>query len=101
MVDKVRIVERIIGTGILSDDVTVDAARCVALRHRRITCRRCVEICPSGALSVEGRAFEIDQASCTHCGACIAVCPAQALSSGWLSWDRLLSRCVGAIDGSW
>ena len=97
MVDKVRIFERIIGTGIVSDDVTVDGAKCVAQRHSRISCRRCVEICPVRALSLERRELSIDQSACTHCGACVTVCPTQALSSGWLPWDRLLARCVAAL----
>lgn len=46
---------------------------------RCIGCGKCVEICPSGALSP---AIDIDRYACTRCGACVTACP-----SGALHWD--------------
>lgn len=97
MVDAVRIIEGVMGARYFEDDITVDPARCVAARSRKLTCRRCVEVCPAEAIRIEPRRVAVDQGVCTHCGACVAVCPTQAVASAWQPWKSLFSRAVEAI----
>ena len=54
--------------------VWLDVARCTG-------CGACVEVCPTGALTlVEGRAC-LDDALCRGCEACIQACPVGALQA--------------------
>ncbi|MBN2005612.1 MAG: 4Fe-4S binding protein [Anaerolineae bacterium] len=50
----------------------VDEARCIA-------CGACVDVCPFGALSLDGTA-RVDPVRCTGCGVCTLRCPQDALS---------------------
>lgn len=94
MVDKIKIVERVIGPKYYAADICVESTDCIGIRNRRITCRQCVEICPTEAITVENRKIEVDEDKCNHCGACITVCPTQALSSSWLPWKDVLQKGI-------
>lgn len=59
--------------------VTIVADRCVAVRNRNASCRRCVSACPVGAIAVEANSVAIDASSCMGCGSCVAACPTEAL----------------------
>ena len=48
-------------------------------KDKCIGCGNCVDICPFGALSLEGDKVVVNE-KCTGCGACIEACPALALS---------------------
>ncbi len=54
--------------------------RCVHNWHRKATCKRCVDACPEGAVSITGEGIEIDWKKCTSCGKCIPACPTEALA---------------------
>jgi uncharacterized protein (DUF362 family)/NAD-dependent dihydropyrimidine dehydrogenase PreA subunit len=45
-----------------------------------IQCKRCVEICPVGALTLVGKQIEIDTSLCVRCYCCHEICPANAIS---------------------
>lgn len=59
--------------------VLVVADRCVAVRNRNASCRRCVSACPDAAISVAANQVSIDPTQCVGCGACCAACPTEAL----------------------
>ncbi len=42
-------------------------------------CGGCVDLCPRGAVSIEGRTAVIDGELCEGCGACFAACPRGAV----------------------
>ncbi|MEW6659023.1 MAG: FAD-binding protein [Thermodesulfobacteriota bacterium] len=50
----------------------LDTDKCTA-------CGQCVDVCPFGALSLEGETLAIGE-GCNLCGACVEVCEAQALA---------------------
>lgn len=54
--------------------------RCVHAAGGRAICTRCLDVCPSGALSPAGAAVALDPLICAGCGACAAVCPTGALA---------------------
>lgn len=43
------------------------------------TCTRCVDVCPVGAIQIEGSNIRVSDA-CRKCGLCIAACPTDAFS---------------------
>ena len=45
-----------------------------------IQCKRCVEICPVGALTLVDKHIEIDTSLCVRCYCCHEICPANAIS---------------------
>lgn len=54
--------------------------RCVHATGGQTVCTRCLEVCPTGALSPAGAAVTLDPLICAGCGACAAVCPTGAVA---------------------
>lgn len=59
--------------------VRVDEDRCVAVRNRNASCRKCAEACPAAAITVSNNTVSVDPNACVDCGACASVCPTSAL----------------------
>jgi pyruvate formate lyase activating enzyme len=57
-------------------------------------CGRCVEVCPSGAMSQSGGLLLDDRSKCTGCFACVEACPsgAQRLYGETQTVDQVLRR---------
>lgn len=43
-------------------------------------CGACVEVCPTGAITMRGQVAWLDATRCTECGACAEACPEQAIT---------------------
>jgi len=43
------------------------------------SCGKCVEVCPSSAITMVGGKAVIDVAKCTKCGKCAIACPTDAI----------------------
>jgi len=54
--------------------------RAVIKRARCVTCRRCIKVCESGAISLDGDSCVADQTLCAGCQACVAVCRTNAIA---------------------
>ncbi len=65
---------------------------CAHSRSRIVGCRRCLDLCPAGAISPAGDTVAIDPQICGGCGACAAACPTGAASYAVPSADVLLRR---------
>ena len=61
--------------------VAVLRDRCVAVRNRNATCRKCVQACLAGAIDIAANEIHLDAGACISCGACTSVCPTEALVS--------------------
>ncbi|MEO0917250.1 MAG: 4Fe-4S binding protein, partial [Pseudomonadota bacterium] len=53
---------------------------CAHSRASRTGCNRCLNVCPTGAITPSGDTVSIDPDICAGCGACAAVCPSGAAS---------------------
>ena len=51
---------------------------CAHSRNRRIGCSRCLDVCPTGAITPGRDSVVISAEICAGCGACAAVCPTGA-----------------------
>lgn len=82
------------------DDLIVDASRCLKMRFSESSCRRCVDICPHKAVSLNGL-LAVNPNHCSGCLLCTAVCPAGALeqSSDFSNSLLLLARVSEPVLG--
>jgi ferredoxin len=65
---------------------------CAHSRSRIVGCRRCLDLCPTGAISPAGDHVAIDAQICAGCGQCAAACPTGAASYALPPADALMRR---------
>ncbi len=58
--------------------VDFKADLCAHSRSRKTGCTRCLDVCPTGAITPNGDHVAIDPHVCAGCGSCAAVCPTGA-----------------------
>jgi ferredoxin len=68
------------------------AELCAHSRSKITGCTRCLDLCPTGAISPNGDSVAIDAAICAGCGACAAACPTGAASYSLPSSETLLRK---------
>lgn len=56
--------------------------RLVIFARRCVLCRRCLALCPRGALRMEPDSAAVDARLCLACGACVAACRTGAMAVG-------------------
>jgi ferredoxin len=72
--------------------VTFDAGLCAHARSRIVGCRRCLDLCPVGAIMPAGNHVAIDAEICAGCGQCAAACPTGAASYALPPADALMRK---------
>ncbi len=72
--------------------VAFHADLCAHSRSRRTGCTRCLDQCPTGAISPAGDHVAIDPWVCAGCGACAGVCPTGAAAYAGPTAEDLLRR---------
>ncbi|MDU8942056.1 4Fe-4S binding protein [Ovoidimarina sediminis] len=70
----------LVGTFEKTLHVAVEPTLCAHSRAEQTGCTRCLDLCPTGAISPAGDHVEIDPMICAGCGACSSVCPSGAVS---------------------
>jgi ferredoxin len=65
---------------------------CAHSRSRIVGCRRCLDLCPTGAITPAGNHVAIDAQICAGCGQCAAACPTGAASYALPTADALLRK---------
>lgn len=70
---------------------------CVHQRSKKIGCRRCLDLCPTGAIAPAGDHVEVDPAICAGCGSCAAVCPTGAVTYAPAPADHMADRLRGLL----
>jgi ferredoxin len=65
---------------------------CAHSRSRLVGCHRCLDLCPTGAITPAGDHVRIDEYVCAGCGACASVCPTGAASYALPTADALMRK---------
>src|SRR6476469_9504880 len=69
-----------------------DESLCAHSRSSITGCTRCLDLCPTGAITPNGNAVVIDENVCAGCGSCASACPTGAASYSLPSADALMRR---------
>lgn len=72
--------------------VEVAPALCAHSRSKRTGCHRCLDLCPTGAITPVGDHVAIDPNICAGCGQCAAACPTGAVSYAMPPADTQLQK---------
>ena len=65
---------------------------CAHSRSKIVGCRRCLDLCPAGAIAPDGDHVAIDPHICAGCGQCAAACPTGAAAYALPPSDALLGK---------
>jgi ferredoxin len=72
--------------------VDFSAELCVHSRSKLTGCHRCLDLCPTGAITPNGNHVKVNAEVCAGCGQCAAACPTGAASYALLPADALLHK---------
>ena len=72
--------------------VNFEPSLCAHSRSSITGCTRCLDLCPTGAITPDGNAVAIDANVCAGCGSCASVCPTGAASYALPGADALMRR---------
>lgn len=65
-------------------------------------CEVCVELCPYGAVAIEGEGAEehaaINVALCKGCGTCVGACPSGAMEQNHFKTDQIMAQISAALE---
>jgi Fe-S-cluster-containing hydrogenase component 2 len=65
---------------------------CAHSRSGIVGCRRCLDLCPTGAIAPNGDHVALDAGVCAGCGQCAAACPTGAAAYALPQSDALLRK---------
>ncbi|MFB3887174.1 MAG: 4Fe-4S binding protein [Thermodesulfobacteriota bacterium] len=71
---------------------------CFHGRSRTHDCRRCVEVCPVGAIQSADRKISVNHSLCQGCGGCSLICPAEAFRMMKPSQEELLNSLRSILE---
>lgn len=72
--------------------IELDESLCAHSRSGIVGCTRCLDLCPTGAITPNGNSVAIDPAVCGGCGFCATACPTGAASYALPSAAALMRR---------
>ena len=72
--------------------VRVEPVLCAHSRAGQTGCTRCLDLCPTGAITPDGDHVAVDAMVCAGCGACSAACPSGAISYDAPPVDETIAR---------
>jgi ferredoxin len=72
--------------------ITFNENICAHSRSRITGCQRCLDLCPTGAITPAGNHVAIDPHVCAGCGQCAAVCPTGAAAYALPPADTLMRK---------
>lgn len=71
---------QLVGTFEKPIHIRLDAQLCAHSRAQKTGCSRCLDLCPTGAITPNGDHVAVDTMICAGCGSCSAACPSGAIA---------------------
>lgn len=75
--------------------VTVDRSSCARHRCKHNECSKCLDVCPTSAISWSEQGLSITSTCCTQCLRCLSVCPTAAFRAPEFSLLQTLADLSG------
>jgi ferredoxin len=72
--------------------ITFTEDLCAHSRSKIVGCRRCLDLCPTGAITPAGNHVAVDPQICAGCGQCAAACPTGAAAYALPPADALMRK---------
>ncbi|SMF82385.1 4Fe-4S dicluster domain-containing protein [Tistlia consotensis] len=79
--------------------VRYDPTICAHSRSRKTGCTRCLDLCPTSAITPAGDTVEFDPFVCAGCGQCAAACPTGAASYALPGPNSLIEKLKALLEG--
>lgn len=86
----------LVGTFEKTLHVALEESLCAHSRARQEACRRCLDLCPTGAITPAGEHVAVDASICAGCGACASACPSGAISYDAPPASHIFARLAAA-----
>lgn len=80
--------------------VKLNEQLCAHSRAQKTGCTRCLDLCPTGAISPAGDHVDVDAMVCAGCGSCSAVCPSGAISYDAPPVEHVFQR-IQTLAATW
>lgn len=80
--------------------IRVQANRCVVVRNRNASCRRCAEVCPTECIEYVENEPRITPDRCIGCGTCAAACPTEAIEPRDPNDAEFRKACFAAMTAA-
>jgi ferredoxin len=92
VLDAVLKARDLVGTFDKPRYITFSEHLCAHSRSQIVGCRRCLDLCPTGAIAPNGDHVAVDANICAGCGQCAAACPTGAAAYALPPSDVLLRK---------
>lgn len=80
----------------MTDRLSFDIYSCVRVYYRYADCSKCVEVCPTNAISIKNDKVNLNLQNCVECGACVGNCPTESFRIKGFEPNQLVKELSGS-----
>lgn len=72
--------------------IEVDKIQCLNAKSPNTVCERCIQVCPSQALSIKDGDIHLREKHCIDCSACVSACPTLSIDYAPKTYSKLINE---------